>query len=209
MQNCGKNERKPRNRRSHGVENKQEAVHRDSGVGRPVNNMDEFYFSGEEIKSAPYHYTMCGLDGIYLLNGYHIEYHDGEQFVSITDSIGLHKAIGRFLVLHRKALSQKEIRFLRWTLELTQNELAQKLGTTSQTVARWEKGACDIPGTSEKLLRVLFFAQVIRNDEDSKILLSMLRSAMDELDKNDEFEPEEAQFRLEDDWESSPQPLAA
>lgn len=161
---------------------------------------DTFFLSSEAIKPEPYAYTGCGLDNIFLLNGYHISYHDGEECVAVTDVDGLHRAIGRHLVLHRKGLSPKEIRFLRKTMDLTQAELAAKLGNDSQSVARWEKGICEVPGTAEKLLRATYLAENIRGDSDLSVLQKLLVSVMDELDAVDEITPAQAQFALDEHW---------
>jgi len=160
----------------------------------------KFVLSGEEIKNEPYAYTVCGLDNIFLLNGYLVKWHDGEEHISVKDVDGLHLAIGRYLVMHRKGLSPKEIRFLRKTMELTQAELAGKLGNDAQSVARWEKGICEIPGTSEKLLRATFLAENVRDEADLHVLQELLVSAMNELDALDEVRPAQAQFELEAHW---------
>jgi DNA-binding transcriptional regulator YiaG len=171
-------------------------------MGRPVKR-DLFCWSGEETHREPYAYTLCGLDNIFLLNGYEIISHDGEEFVSVVDVDGLHYAIGRHLVVHRKGLSAKEIRFLRKTMDLTQAELAAKLGNDAQTVARWEKGVSEIPGTAEKLLRALFLAENMRDDDDLKLLKNLLVSLMGKLDRLDEVRSPQAQFRLEEQWQEA------
>lgn len=160
-----------------------------------------FYLNGEDVQE-PMLYRGCGLEGIYLLNGYSTEIHDGEMHVSIADVDGLHFAIGRHLVAHRKALSPKEIRFLRNTMGLTQAELAARLGNTSQSVARWEKGESDIPGTAEKLLRAVFLATLDRS-EDLQALKDLLERQLDVLDVLDETHTPPAQFELFDKWEES------
>jgi DNA-binding transcriptional regulator YiaG len=160
-------------------------------------NPDSFYLEGETVKTAPYRYRACGLDNIYLLNGYHMEDHDGEDHVSISDIDGLHRAIGRHLVTHRKALSVKEIRFLRNTLDLTQAELAARLGNTSQSVARWEKGETEMPGAAEKLLRAIFLVSIMTHEELDA--LKNLLSGTD-LDQRDELKTQPAQFELFDRW---------
>lgn len=133
---------------------------------------DNFYLTGESVRdSEPHSYRVCGLDGIFLLNGFDIDYHDGERHVFIKEIDGLHAAIGKHLVMHRKALAPEEIRFLRRTMGLTQAELADDLGKTSQSVARWEKGETEIPGVAEKLLRAIFIARVggwFKDLEDSR-----------------------------------------
>ncbi len=162
-----------------------------------------FLWSGEEATRAPYDYAGCGLDNIFLLNGYRITHHDGVEFVSVVDVDGLHRAIGRHLALHRKGLSPREIRFLRKTMDLTQAELAAKLGNDAQTVARWEKGVCEIPGTAEKLLRALFLAENMGDDDDLPLLRRLLVSLMDDLDRVDEIKSPQTQFRLEERWQQA------
>ena len=60
-----------------------------------------------------YHYLECGLDDVYLMNGF-------ERFetargisIAIKEIDKLHQAIGEHLCRHKKELSGKEIRFLR------------------------------------------------------------------------------------------------
>ena len=84
---------------------------------------ESFLYAGQAV-TDPLLYRDCGLDGIYLLNGYAVLEHDGERHVSVTDVEGLHKAIGRHLVSYRKTLAPKEIRFLRNVMDITQAELA-------------------------------------------------------------------------------------
>ena len=162
MQNGREKEGEPRHRGGNRRSAVGTTVSQNSGMGRSMNP-DSFYLEGETVKTAPYRYRACGLDKFYLLNGYYIEDQDGEDHVSISDIDGLHRAIGRHLVTHRRALSVKEIRFLRNTLDLTQAELAARLGNTSQSVARWEKGETEMPGAAEKLLRAIFLVSIILN----------------------------------------------
>jgi DNA-binding transcriptional regulator YiaG len=106
---------------------------------------------------SPLHYTRCGLDNIYLLNGYEKETDpDGDVFVSIKDVEGLHHAIGLHLVTSQKVLLPGEIRFLRRTMDMTQAELGRKFGQNAQAVARWEKGKGEISGPADRLLRYMF-----------------------------------------------------
>lgn len=160
----------------------------------------EFFLIGEAPAKEALLYRGAGLEGIYLKNGYDTVEHDGERHITVRDVDGLHQAIGRFLVMHRKGLSPKEIRFLRNTMGLTQADLATRLGNTSQSVARWEKGECEIPGTSEKLLRVVFLASLMRPGDLAK-LRDLLVRQLQELDEEDQSTPSEAQFELFDQWE--------
>lgn len=170
-------------------------------------NSEQFYLSHEEIKAEPYHYTVCGLTNIYLANGFTIDEYDGQEIVAVKDVDGLHKAIGRHLVVHRKGLAPDEVRFLRKTLDMTQAELGKALGCDSQSVARWEKGVCAIPAATEKLLRAYFFANNLNSDAELPLLKALIASALGELDDMDEW-PEQAEFRFCNRWEE-PDRLAA
>ena len=162
-------------------------------------NPEVFILTGEDVETEPYHYRTCGLEGIFLLNGFTRVEHDGEEHVSITNTEGLHQAIGRHIVVNRKGLAPKDVRFLRNTMGLTQSDLALKLGTNSQSVARWEKGKCEMPGAAEKLLRVVFLVSLL-NDEEMSALRDFITREMDELDQVDELKAGPAQFRLGAHW---------
>ena len=84
-----------------------------------------------------YHYTECGLDNIYLVNGVKItKTKSGDEEIFIHDIHGLHKAIGMILVSKRGFLSGKEIKFIRSTLDLSQTTLAKILGCSNVPEAR-------------------------------------------------------------------------
>jgi DNA-binding transcriptional regulator YiaG len=149
-------------------------------------NILGFQRGGESAVAAePLHYTACGLDNVYLLNGFTRETVDGEEYVSIEDMEGLWKAIGLHLVTTRKALAPKEIRFLRQQMDLTQAELGARLRVADQTVARWEKDRCDLPGPADMMLRALFLGSKIAQPEGNEILKKII-NLWDELLERDE-----------------------
>ncbi len=159
----------------------------------------QFRLEGEKVRK-PRLYDVCGLPNVYLVNGYRVTRRDGDEYVSVADVDGLHRAIARHLVLRRKVLGPPEVRFIRKTLDMTQADLAKNLSVTSQSVARWEKGVCEIPGTAEKLLRAVFLAHNLREDDDLHVIQSLLVKAMNELDQQDELEPSQASFQLDNTW---------
>ena len=136
-----------------------------------------------------YHYTECGLNNIYLLNGFKFIQTPRGKAVSINDIDGLHKAIGLFLITSKKDLSGDEIRFLRHELLMSQNTLAKLLGVSEQAIHRWEKGKINMPKPSESLLRLLYREHVhqIGHNKDGKI--STLLKEMADLEEwsNDEL----------------------
>lgn len=137
-----------------------------------------FRHNGEEDR-APYHYTECGLDDVYLLSGYEIEqtpYGDG---VSIKDVDALHKAIGYFLATKKKVLSGSELRFLRKEMDLTQVELGSLVGLSDQQVARWEKDQYEIPGAADTLVRLYYLDHINEAPTNVRELVETLKN-MDE-----------------------------
>jgi DNA-binding transcriptional regulator YiaG len=140
------------------------------------------------VEEQPLHYTACGLDNVYLLSGFKRETIDGEEYVTIEDMDGLWKAIGLHLVTTRKALAPKEIRFLRQHMEMTQAELGARLRVSDQTVARWEKDQCDLPGPADLMLRVLFLGSPVAQPEGNELLRKIIK-LLDELQERDEAKP--------------------
>jgi putative transcriptional regulator len=109
------------------------------------------------MEAAMYQYSESGLDNIFLENGYHYHPTPYGQGVSIQDTEGLHKAIGRWLISLRKRLNGAELRFLRLEMEATQRDLAEILGTKEQTLRLWEKNRTkSMPKTADRLLRALY-----------------------------------------------------
>jgi DNA-binding transcriptional regulator YiaG len=141
---------------------------------------------GPEPQGEPLHYTQCGLDDVYLVNGWQRETVDGEVFTTIEDLDNLWKSIGLHLVTRKKVLAPKEIRFLRDHMDLTQAELGARLRVSDQTIARWEKGETDeIPGPADLMLRVLFLACKSAQPEGG-IILDELMKLLDDLVFSDE-----------------------
>jgi len=104
-------------------------------------------------------YTSCGLQGIFLKNGFdEIETSSGIA-TSIHDIEGLHRTIGLSLICSQATLSQREVRFLRKEMDLSQNHLARILGVSESSVRNWESEDAqrnNIPGPADRMLRVLY-----------------------------------------------------
>jgi DNA-binding transcriptional regulator YiaG len=143
-----------------------------------------------EFSEQPLHYKGCGLDDVYLLNGFELK---GDGCV-IHDMDGLHTAIGLHIVTKRKVITPKELRFLRNQMDLSQRELGDIIGQSSQQVARWEKGQSEIPGPAERLVRFIFLMGAMPKDEREK-LMDDLRGKLKEMSKVDETSTPTATFR--------------
>ena len=149
-----------------------------------------------------YRYTECGLDNIYLLNGFEPVSTPRGEGVRIQDVEGLHRAIGLLLVRDKKNLNGKEFRFLRHEMNMTQHDLAAILMVDAQTVARWEKGRTKRPidGPAQGLLRVMYEKYV---GGDPEIIATLRRLA--ELDEvTNGAEDQDILFEVtEEDWQPS------
>lgn len=148
-------------------------------------NAQNFCMPSQAIRDEVLHYTDCGLDNIYLSNGFDVEQVDGEEFVTVHNLDGLHEAIGLHIVLEKKAPNGSEIRFLRTEMGLSQHELGAKLGVSDQSVARWEKGHTDIPGTAVFSFKVLYVFSLISADQRDAVLDEYIH-ALDDLARSDE-----------------------
>lgn len=131
------------------------------------------------------HYKACGLDNVYLLNGFKTEVVDGEEYLIIEDLNGLWKAIGLHLVTTRKELEPKEMRFLRHRMNLTQAELAGQMRVTEQTIMRWEKGLTEALGPADFMLRVLFLGSKIAQPEGIEILREIAKLCAELFERDD------------------------
>lgn len=116
-------------------------------------------------------YLESGLDNIYLENGYRIHRTPYGEGISIQDTEGLNRAIGRWLVSLAKPLTGAELRFLRLEMEATQKDLAGILGTTEQTLRLWEKHKKKpMPGPADRLLRALYLEYTGKDESVRKML---------------------------------------
>ena len=144
----------------------------------------------EETIKEPYHYTACGLDNVYLFNGYELFRAEDGEGVSIRDLDGLHHAIGLSLAERKKLLNPTELKWFRKQLDLTQSELARLLGYSSQMVARWEKGECKIAGAAERIIRMLYIDQTSTG--------AKVRGVLETLDTLDDVDETMARFEVTD-----------
>lgn len=135
-----------------------------------------------------FHYTDCGLDNVFLVNGvepYETEYGAG---YAIQHTAGLHKAIGLWLTDLPKPINGAELRFFRLELEMTQKDLGGVLGSSEQCVRRWEKAReASIPGSADRLVRALYLEYIQGNGS--------VRRMVDRLAALDQIEHARVQFR--------------
>ncbi len=132
-----------------------------------------------DSEKIQYQYTECGLDNVYLSNGFTYKETSRGKFISIHDIDGLHKAIGLYLITSKKDLSKKEIRFLREEMLMSQSTLGRLLGVSEQAVHRWETGKSEPPKPSVALLRLLYREQVTNQNGKISTLLKDIANLED------------------------------
>jgi putative transcriptional regulator len=139
--------------------------------------------------------TDSGLDNVYLLNGFTIHQTKYGQGVSIEDTDGLHRMIGRWLIDLPKPLTGAELRFLRLEMELSQARLAAILGSSEQNVRHWEKVRDQaLQGPADRMVRALYNEYIGGDDS--------LRHMVDRLAELDQVQHPKAKLRHDKtDWE--------
>ena len=148
-----------------------------------------------------YHYLECGLDDVYLVNGFERFETARGTSIAIKDIDTLHRVIGEHLCRDKKELRGKEFRFIRREMSMSQATLAELLDVREQTVHRWETGKSPLPKTAETLMRLLYTDR-IRSVRDR---LKRIADLEDEIDHLQEmiFELKEVKQR-EQSSEQSP-----
>jgi DNA-binding transcriptional regulator YiaG len=146
-----------------------------------------YVLSGRELLAEPYHYTQCGLDDIYLLNGVIRRVTPYGEGAAVENADELHEAIALSLCTGKAFLTGKEFRFLRKLMELSQAELARLFGCNVQAVARWEKGLTSIPGAADRLMRV-FYAATIKLEMSATDLIEQVSELDDTPAERQVFE---------------------
>jgi DNA-binding transcriptional regulator YiaG len=101
----------------------------------------------------------CGLENVYLLDGYKSLDFEGTKVHSYVSVKDLYVAIGRAIALSRHPLTGHEFRFLRKALGWSQTEAGAILDKTSQAVAKWEKEVTPVPRADGHIIRLAWLRQ--------------------------------------------------
>ena len=136
---------------------------------------------GKIGKVDQYHYSQCGLQNVFLRNGFVREATPYGETIRIHDMDGLHLAIGMHLIRDKERLSGAEARFLRHELDLSQEMLGRLLKKSGQSVARWEKDETKIDGPADRLLRLLYENHAQPSNDGGETIRSLLER-LSELD---------------------------
>lgn len=148
--------------------------------------------------NGEYHYTECGLDFVYLANGYRfVDSQKGRQVV-IEGIDELHKVIGKFLVNNRKVLSGKDFRFLRHEMSMSQDVLANLLEVSEQSIRNWEREKTNnIPPSAAALIRLLY-RECIGGNNQIKAILEKIANLEEEIDRKVVLETTDDGWQLQD-----------
>ena len=109
-----------------------------------------------------FQYTACGLDNVWLANGYKVKATRHGDAVAVNDVDGLHKLIAKTLVEKKGRLTGKEFRFLRTQLGLSQEALAALLDFSENAVSLWERKDT-VPAACDQWLRMSVLAKLAGN----------------------------------------------
>jgi DNA-binding transcriptional regulator YiaG len=129
-----------------------------------------------------YHYDTCGLDNVFLVNGYdEINTAEGKA-VSIHRLDELHQVISENIVNLPRRLNGKEFRFLRIELDMSQKAMGNLMGKKDQSIAKWEKDEVTIPKLADAAIRQLYIESIGKK--------SKLRAIFDMYNKLDRSQQE-------------------
>jgi putative zinc finger/helix-turn-helix YgiT family protein len=108
-------------------------------------------------REKQYRYAECGLANVILDNVVEVATCSacGETYTGIPAIEGLHRAIASALIRKKRRLAAAEIKFLRKSLGWSGADFARRMGTTPETVSRWENGKAPMGAQADRLLRML------------------------------------------------------
>lgn len=112
--------------------------------------------------SKYFQYIACGLDNVWLANGYKVKATRHGNAVAVNDVDGLHKLIAQTLIEKKGRLTGKEFRFLRTQLGLSQEALGALLDFSENAVSLWERKDT-VPAACDQWLRMSVLAKLEGN----------------------------------------------
>jgi DNA-binding transcriptional regulator YiaG len=112
--------------------------------------------------SKHFHYTACGLDNVWLANGFKVKTTRHGNAVAVNDVDGLHLLISQTLIDKPGRLAGKEFRFLRTQLGLSQEALGTMLDFSENAVSLWERKDT-VPAACDQWLRMSVLAKLEGN----------------------------------------------
>lgn len=148
-------------------------------TGEPDVNCADGNVEGPRVvkKNDLFHYTQCGLDNVWLANGYHSEDTDYGEGFRIDHADELHQIIAMSIVNDKRPLRGQEVRFLRVAMNLSQEGLAKALGVDRATVLRWERAREKALGVMQDIAVRTTYASRAEGDE---FLIKVIKELQDD-----------------------------
>jgi putative zinc finger/helix-turn-helix YgiT family protein len=101
----------------------------------------------------------------------------GSYEVIVQDLDGLHRAIARTVINKEGRLSGAEIRFLRKLLGWSGADFAEHMGTSAETVSRWETDSTPMGPQADRLLRLMVLTrEPVANDDKLDMLKGVTKA---------------------------------
>ncbi len=116
-----------------------------------------------------YHYTECGLDNVWLENGYTVKKTAYGEATSVDDANGLHQVLSIELTQKKGRVTGKELRFMRTALGMSQEGLGKCIGATEQSVSLWERTG-KVPQYADSILRLLVSEKLNGNSKVTEVI---------------------------------------
>lgn len=116
-----------------------------------------------------YHYTECGLENVWLENGYKVKKTAYGKAVSVEDAEGLYELLAMDLSNKAGRLTGKEFRFLRTMLLLSQPSFARMQGVSEQAVSLWERTG-KVPVPADAMIRMLALEKLSGDGKMSEVI---------------------------------------
>jgi DNA-binding transcriptional regulator YiaG len=101
-------------------------------------------------------YSDCGLDNVWLVNGFQRHETGYGSGVSIRDLDGLHKRLAKAIIEDVIPLTGKAIKFLRVELDLSPDAVAVMLGKTPQEIIAMEASSLPLTGAAGQAVKDLY-----------------------------------------------------
>lgn len=136
-----------------------------------------------------YHYTECGLDNVWLQNGYAEHQTPYGRGVAVSDADQLHQVLAVAIAKKAGRITGQELRFLRSMLDLSQGALGATLGVKDQSISLWERKD-SITTAAEAVVRMLVVEKLDGNSQIADLL-----SRIAKLDTAGHFVAKESRAR--------------
>ncbi len=116
-----------------------------------------------------HHYTECGLENVWLENGYVTKSTAYGKATAVDDAVGLHQVLAMELTEKKGKITGKELRFMRTVLGMSQEGLSKCVGATEQSVSLWERTG-KVPKSADSILRLLVSEKLNGNSKITDII---------------------------------------